>query len=68
MSRFRHYLPSTGRFTSMHQTFATREESDRVLAQYIERTERGIRLDSLPWIHEVITVEVEDENRNVIIL
>jgi len=52
----------------MHQTFATREESDRVLAQYIERTERGIRLDTLPWIHEVITVEVEDENRNVIIL
>jgi hypothetical protein len=51
----------------MNQTFNSRESADKAMAYYIERTERGIRLDTLPWIHDVITVEVEEDNPTKII-
>ncbi len=55
---FKLYLPATQKFTSMHGKFRSLEDAIATRAQYIERTTRGIRLDTIDWIKDTIIVKV----------
>lgn len=55
---FKLYLPTTKKFTSMHGKFRTLEDAINTRAKYIERTTRGIRLDTIDWIKDTIIVKV----------
>lgn len=62
---FRLYDPIRQRFTSMHERFLTLPRALSTRAHYIERTTRGIRIDTIDWIRDTIIVKV-DRDKNII--
>jgi len=53
------YDPIRNRFTSMHGKFRTLEDAIDRRKHYIERTARGIRLDTIDWIRDTIIVKIK---------
>lgn len=59
------FIPSVKKFTSMNGRYRTLKDAMKARAAYIERTSRGIRLDTIEWIKNTIIVKV-DKDKNVL--
>ncbi len=59
------YLPATQKFTSLHERFTSLDAALKKRAEYISRTLRGIRTDTLEWVDKTIVVLV-DSQKNII--
>ena len=59
---FKLYIPAKGKFASLNGRWLTLEQALKGRAADIARTLRGVRLDTLPWIHDTIIVKVDRSN------